>query len=58
MYIMSVCLFSALSRRVGALQISIIIIIINGGCQWHRAIFDVRKSVIEFNPQENLKLLV
>ena len=29
MYIMCVCLFSALSRRVGALQISIIIIIIN-----------------------------
>ena len=28
MYIMSVCLFSALSRRIGALQISIIIIII------------------------------
>ena len=28
MYIMCVCLFSALSRRVGALQISIIIIII------------------------------
>ena len=28
MYIMRVCLFSALSRRVGALQISIIIIII------------------------------
>ena len=27
MYIMCVCLFSALSRRVGALQISIIIII-------------------------------
>ena len=26
MYIMCVCLFSALSRRVGALQISIIII--------------------------------
>ena len=26
MYIMYVCLFSALSRRVGALQISIIII--------------------------------
>ena len=29
MYIMCVCLFSALSRRVGALQISIIIIITN-----------------------------
>ena len=29
MYIMCVCLFSALSRRVGALQISIIIIICN-----------------------------
>ena len=29
MYIMCVCLFSALSRRVGALQISIIIIIKN-----------------------------
>ena len=29
MYIMCVCLFSALSRRVGALQISVIIIIIN-----------------------------
>ena len=28
MYIMCVCLFSALSRRVGALQISVIIIII------------------------------
>ena len=28
MYIMRVCLFSALSRRVGALQISVIIIII------------------------------
>ena len=28
MYIMCVCLFSALSRRVGALQMSIIIIII------------------------------
>ena len=28
MYIMCVCLFSALSHRVGALQISIIIIII------------------------------
>ena len=28
MYIMCVCLFSALSRRVGASQISIIIIII------------------------------
>ena len=28
MYIMCVCLFSALSRRVGALQISIFIIII------------------------------
>ena len=28
MYILCVCLFSALSRRVGALQISIIIIII------------------------------
>ena len=28
MYIMCVCLFSALSRRVGALQISIIIIIL------------------------------
>ena len=28
MYIMCVCLFSALSRRVGVLQISIIIIII------------------------------
>ena len=28
MYIMCVCLFSALSRRVGSLQISIIIIII------------------------------
>ena len=27
MYIMCVCLFSALSRRVGALQISVIIII-------------------------------
>ena len=27
MYIMCVCLFSALSRRVGALQLSIIIII-------------------------------
>ena len=27
MYIMCVCLFSALNRRVGALQISIIIII-------------------------------
>ena len=27
MYIMCVCLFSALSRRVGALQISILIII-------------------------------
>ncbi len=30
MYIMCVRLFSALSRRVGALQISIIIIIIRG----------------------------
>ena len=30
MYIMYVCLFCALSRRVGALQISIIIIIKNG----------------------------
>ena len=30
MYIMCVCLFSALSRMVGALQISIIIIIIRG----------------------------
>ena len=29
MYIMCVCLFSALSRRVGALQISIIFIIKN-----------------------------
>ena len=29
MYIMCVCLFSALSRRVGALQISIIVININ-----------------------------
>ena len=29
MYIMCVCLFSALSRRVGALQISIIIIILS-----------------------------
>ena len=28
MYIMCVCLFSALSRRVGVLQISIIIIVI------------------------------
>ena len=28
MYIMCVCVFSALSRKVGALQISIIIIII------------------------------
>ena len=28
MYIMCVCLFSALSRRVGALQMSIIIIVI------------------------------
>ena len=28
MYIMCICLFSALSRRVGALQISIIIIIV------------------------------
>ena len=32
MYIMRVCLFSALSRRVGALQISIIIIIIKDNC--------------------------
>ena len=30
MYIMCVCLFSALSRRVGALQISIIIIKLAG----------------------------
>ena len=30
MYIMCVCLFSALSRRVGALQMPIIIIIITG----------------------------
>ena len=29
MYIMCVCLFSALSRRVGALQISVIIIMAN-----------------------------
>ena len=28
MYIMCVCMFSALSRRVGALQMSIVIIII------------------------------
>ena len=32
MYIMCVCLFSAVSRRVGALQISIIIIIIMHAC--------------------------
>ena len=31
MYIMYVCLFSALSRRVGALQISIIIITYTSG---------------------------
>ena len=33
MYIMCVCLFSALSRRVGALQMSIIIIIIIIWCR-------------------------
>ena len=32
MYIMCICLFSALSRRVGALQISIIIIIVCAAC--------------------------
>ena len=32
MYIMCVCLFSTLSHRIGALQISIIIIIINNTC--------------------------
>ena len=36
MYIMCVCLFSALSRRVGALQISIIIIIIKRHVYWLR----------------------
>ena len=31
MYVMCVCLFSALSRSVGALQISIIINMVGGG---------------------------
>ena len=36
MYIMCVCLFSTLSRRVGTLQISIIIININA-CAYYTA---------------------
>ena len=36
MYIMCVCLFRALSRRVGALQIPIIIIMTILGASWVR----------------------
>ena len=39
MYIMYVCLFSALSRRVGALQISIIIILSDSLSQWRKRTF-------------------
>ena len=50
MYIMCVCLFSALSRRVGALQISIIFIIINGFiCSEMRMSFSIRAQPCWFN---------
>ena len=45
MHIMCVCLFSTLSRRLGALQISIIIIIIKSGFSG--------RTVLTMNPKDN-----
>ena len=70
MYIMCVCLFSALSRRVGALQISIIIIIKTlhiHGSQWRwglespQSIKNIASSVqemctVSFNCHQNVAL--
>ena len=70
MYIMCVCLFSALSRRVGALQISIIIIIKTlhiHGSQWRwglespQSIKNIASSVqemctVSFNCHPNVAL--
>ena len=50
MYIMCVCLFSALSRRVGALQISIIIIIKCLHLEWDQRAQYTNKTIVLIKP--------